>query len=95
MRKVLLVDDNELNLKVAKKLLTPYKFEITTLNNGKDCVDLIKSGEQYDLIFLDHMMPGMDGIEVLHILKSLETYYIPPIVAITSFCGSASCFFVC
>ena len=82
--KILLVDDNELNLKVAKKLLSPYKFEITTLNNGKDCVDLIKSGEAYDLIFLDHMMPGMDGIEVLHILKSLETYDIPPVIALTA-----------
>ncbi len=82
--RVLLVDDNELNLKVAKKLLLPYQFEITTLNNGKDCIDLIKSGEEYDLIFLDHMMPGMDGIEVLHVLKSLETYKIPPIVALTA-----------
>ena len=82
--RVLLVDDNELNLKVAKKLLSPYNFEITTLNNGKDCIDLIKSGEEYDIIFLDHMMPGMDGIEVLHVLKSLETYKIPPIVALTA-----------
>ena len=82
--KVLLVDDNELNLKVAKKLLSPYKFEITTLNSGQDCVDLIKSGEEYDIIFLDHMMPRMDGIEVLHILKSLESYKIPPIIALTA-----------
>ncbi len=82
--KVLIVDDNELNLKVARTLLAPYKFEVTTLNKGKDCVDLIKSGEEYDLIFLDHMMPGMDGIEVMHILKSLETYNIPPIIALTA-----------
>ena len=82
--KVLLVDDNELNLKVAKKLLSPYNFQITVLNNGQDCVNLIKSGEEYDLIFLDHMMPGMDGIEVLHILKSLESYDIPPVVALTA-----------
>lgn len=82
--KVLLVDDNELNLKVAKKLLSPYNFQITVLNNGQDCVNLIKSGEEYDLIFLDHMMPGMDGIEVLHILKSLESYNIPPVVALTA-----------
>ena len=55
-----------------------------TLNNGKDCIDLIKSGEEFDMIFLDHMMPGLDGIEVLHILKSLETYNIPPIIALTA-----------
>ena len=84
MYKVLLVDDNELNLKVAKELLAPYKMEITTLNKGKDCIDLIKSGEEYDLIFLDHMMPGINGIEVMHILKSLETYNIPPIIALTA-----------
>ncbi|MBQ9834108.1 MAG: response regulator [Bacilli bacterium] len=82
--KILLVDDNELNLKVAKRILDNYKFQITTLNNGKACVDLIKSGEVFDLIFLDHMMPGMDGIEVLHILKSLKSYNIPPIVALTA-----------
>ena len=82
--KVLLVDDNELNLKVAKRILDKYKFQITTLNNGKSCVDLIKSGEEFDMIFLDHMMPGMDGIEVLHILKSLKSYDIPPIVALTA-----------
>lgn len=82
--KVLLVDDNELNLKVAKRILNKYNFQITTLNNGKECVDLIKSGEEFDIIFLDHMMPGMDGIEVLHIIRSLKGYNIPPVVALTA-----------
>ena len=82
--KVLIVDDNKLNLKVAEKLLTPYKFSITTLNGGRECVDNIKEGNEYDLIFLDHMMPEMDGIEVLHILKKLNGYNIPPIVALTA-----------
>lgn len=82
--KVLLVDDNELNLKVAKRILSKYKLQITALNNGRECVNLIKSGALFDLIFLDHMMPGMDGIEVLHILKSLKSYDIPPIVALTA-----------
>lgn len=82
--KLLLVDDNKLNLKVAEKVLEPYKFSITTLDNGKDCVDLIKSGEEFDMIFLDHMMPRMDGIEVLHILHKLDGYTIPPVVALTA-----------
>lgn len=82
--KILLVDDNKLNLKVAEKVLEPYKFNITTLDNGKDCVDLIKSGEEFDMIFLDHMMPRMDGIEVLHILRKLDGYNIPPVVALTA-----------
>lgn len=82
--KILLVDDNKLNLKVAEKVLEPYKFKITTLDNGKDCVDLIKEGEEFDMIFLDHMMPRMDGIEVLHILHKLDGYTIPPVVALTA-----------
>lgn len=82
--KVLLVDDNQLNLKVAKIILEKYKLQITCLNNGKECIDLIKSGAEFDLIFLDHMMPGIDGIEVLHILQSLPTYEIPPIIALTA-----------
>lgn len=82
--KILLVDDNKLNLKVAEKVLEPYKFKITTLDNGKDCVDLIKEGAEFDMIFLDHMMPRMDGIEVLHILHKLDGYSIPPVVALTA-----------
>ena len=83
-KKVLVVDDNELNLKVARKVLEKYKFEIDTINNGKDCVYRIKEGQHYDIIFLDHMMPEMDGIEVVHILKKLADYKIPPIVALTA-----------
>ena len=82
--KVLIVDDNKLNLKVAEKILSSYKFDITTLNGGKECIDNIKEGNKYDMIFLDHMMPEVDGIEVLHILKKLRGYDIPPIVALTA-----------
>ncbi len=83
-KKVLVVDDNELNLKVAKKVLEKYKFDIETTTTGKDCVYKIKEGQHYDIIFLDHMMPEMDGIEVVHILKKLADYKIPPIVALTA-----------
>ena len=83
-KKVLIVDDNELNLKVAKKVLEKYNFEIVTTTTGKDCVYKIKEGQHYDIIFLDHMMPEMDGIEVVHILKKLADYKIPPIVALTA-----------
>ncbi len=82
--KVLIVDDNKLNLKVAEKILTPYKFSITTLNGGRECVDNIKEGNKYAMIFLDHMMPELDGIEVLHILEKLDSYDIPPVVALTA-----------
>lgn len=82
--KILIVDDNKLNLKVAQKVLSPYKFNITCLNGGKECIDDIKSGNEYDLIFMDHMMPDIDGIETLKILKKLDGYHICPVVALTA-----------
>ncbi len=81
---VLIVDDNKLNLKVAERLLGAYKFNIESVTNGKDCVYRVKEGRKYDMIFLDHMMPEMDGLQVIHILKKLEDYDIPPIVALTA-----------
>ncbi len=84
-RKALIVDDNKLNLVVAARLLEPYHFDVKTLKSGKECINDIKKGHKYDIIFLDHMMPGMDGIEVLHVLKKLKDYYeIPPIIALTA-----------
>ncbi len=80
----LVVDDNKLNIKVAERILKKYNFKIDTAESGKDCVFKFKSGTHYDIIFLDHMMPEMDGIETLHILKRLDDYYIPPIVALTA-----------
>ena len=83
-RKVLIVDDNKLNIKVATRILESYKFTIDSVTNGKDCIYKIKSGEKFDMIFLDHMMPEMDGIQVLKILKKLEDYELPTIVALTA-----------
>ena len=82
--RVLLVDDNALNLKVAHKLLSKFNFQIDEVSSGMDCINKIKANEKYDIIFLDHMMPEMDGIEVLHVLKSLSGYDIPPIIALTA-----------
>ena len=80
----MIVDDNKLNLKVAERILKAYNFNIDAVSNGNDCIYKIKDGKKYDMIFLDHMMPGIDGIEVVHILKKLEDYSIPPIVALTA-----------
>ena len=82
--KVLIVDDNMLNIKVAKRLLEKYKFQIDSVTSGKACVDKIKEEEKFDAIFMDHMMPELDGIETLHILKKLDGYTIPPIIALTA-----------
>ena len=83
-KRIMIVDDNKLNLKVAEKLLSEYKFKIDTFSNGRDCIYKIKEGQEYDMIFLDHMMPDINGVEVVHILKKLEDYKIPPIVALTA-----------
>ncbi len=81
---VMVVDDNKLNLKVFERLLRDYKFNVDLISTAKECIYKIKEGTHYDMIFLDHMMPEMDGLEVLHILRKLEDYEIPPIVAITA-----------
>ena len=81
---VLVVDDNNLNLKVAERILRDYKFQITLASSGEEAISKLKDGNRYDLIFLDHMMPVMDGVQTLHIIKSLEGVKIPPIVALTA-----------
>lgn len=79
-KKILLVDDNKLNLKVAEKLLKPYNFEITSIDSGIKAIELISKGDSYDLILLDQMMPEMDGTETLNNLKNIDGFDIPVIV---------------
>ena len=82
-KKILVVDDNKLNLKVADKLLKNYNVAITLCNSGTDCLDLINNGNRFDLILLDDMMPGMSGTETLHHLKENPNFNIP-VVALTA-----------
>ena len=82
----LVVDDNELNVKVACRLLGAYKFNnIDTVPSGRDCIYKIKSDNHYDIIFMDDVMSDLDGIETLHVVKKLNGLYdIPPVVALTA-----------
>ena len=82
-KKVLLVDDNNLNLKVASRLLASYKFQIDTCLSGFECLDKITAKEHYDLILLDDMMPKMSGVETLQKLKEIDGFNIP-VVALTA-----------
>ena len=64
-KKVLLVDDNKINLKVAERLLETYGIEVESVESGFACLDKISEGKKYDLIMLDDMMPKMRGVETL------------------------------
>ena len=88
--KILIVEDNKLDLEVTKRLFNRYKFQIESCTNGKDCIFRYKKGEHYDMILLDHVMPEMTGIEVMQIIRKLKDYEAPPLVALTAntFVGS-------
>ena len=79
---VLIVDDNDVNIKLASRLLSQYKFKVSSAKSGSKCLDLVKNNK-YDMIFLDHMMPEMDGITTMKLLKA-SGYSIPPVIALTA-----------
>jgi len=79
---VLVVDDIKSNLFVARGLLSSYGLRIETIDSGIEAVEKIKAGNVYDVIFMDHMMPIMDGIEAARIIRG--TGYNRPIVALTA-----------
>ena len=79
---VLIVDDAETNLYVAKGLLGPYQLKIDTADSGFAAIEKIKNNSTYDIIFMDHMMPRMDGIETTQ--KIRESGYRGVIVVLTA-----------
>ena len=80
--RILVVDDQESNLYVAKGLFLPYKLTVETVESGQEAIDKVAAGNVYDIIFMDHMMPVMDGIEAVKILRNMG--YEHPIVALTA-----------
>lgn len=83
--RVLIVDDNEMNLKVAIGLLQPLKMQMETAESGKHAIEMIEKN-RYDLVFMDHMMPVMDGVEATTRLRAMEDEYFKnvPIIALTA-----------
>ena len=79
---VLIVDDVETNIYVTKGLLMPYKLTLDSADSGFAAIDKVKSGNVYDIILMDHMMPKMDGVEATKHLRDLG--YKDPIVALTA-----------
>ncbi len=81
---VLIVDDNAINLTVAEGLLEPLKMKIDTALSGKEAIGKI-SVHHYDLVFMDHMMPEIDGVETTHVIRRLyPDYNDVPIIALTA-----------
>jgi len=80
--RVLVVDDVESNIYVARGMMVPYGLKIDTSSSGFDAIEKIKNGNVYDIIFMDHMMPGMDGIETVKNIR--EMGYKNPIIALTA-----------
>lgn len=82
--KILIVDDNTVNLTVCEGLLEPLSMQVDTAVSGQDAIDKI-SKKKYDLILMDHMMPEIDGIETTHIIRRFHKEYEEvPIIALTA-----------
>ncbi len=83
--RVLVVDDNLVNRKVAVGLMRPFAMQVDTAKSGKEAIEMVKEKE-YHLIFMDHMMPDMDGVETTHIIRQMdgEYYRNVPIIALTA-----------
>jgi len=85
--KVLIVDDIITNYDVAKVLLEPYMLKTIYASSGRDAIELIRSGQEFDIIFMDHMMPEIDGVQTTSIIRNeldLPFAKSVPIVALTA-----------
>ncbi|WP_461256657.1 ATP-binding protein [Treponema sp. R80B11-R83G3] len=80
--RVLIVDDMETNLYVARGLMAPYCLSLETATSGFIAIEKIKAGSTFDIIFMDHFMPKMDGIDTVKIIRGLG--YTKPIIALTA-----------
>ena len=80
--KVLVVDDVESNLFIARDLMVAYKLTVETVTSGSRAIDKIEAGNVYDIIFMDHLMPKPDGIEATQIIRSFG--YTAPIIALSA-----------
>jgi CheY-like chemotaxis protein len=83
--RVLLVDDIQTNLVVAEGLMLPYQMRIDTCQSGREAIEKVQENE-YDIVFMDHMMPEMDGIEATALVRELPGDYLRklPIIALTA-----------
>ena len=85
-KRVLIVDDNKLNLKVASRLLMPYNVSVVLAGSGSEFLDIIDNDTNFDLILMDDMMPKMSGSDTLNIFKKIERVsgFSIPVVVLTA-----------
>lgn len=84
---ILLVDDNLINLNIVEEILKSYEIKVSTALSGFECLALLQNNkEKYDIIFMDQMMPGMDGIQTLYRIRQFsdEYYKSVPVIALTA-----------
>ncbi len=81
-KRILIVDDSKINLKVANQILKPYNFNVKMVESGYECLEVMESST-FDLILMDIMMPKMNGVETLRRLKEIDGFDIP-VVALTA-----------
>ncbi len=82
--RTLVVDDNDMNRKVFRNLLKRTGIQVWDASSGEECLELVKQ-QDFDVIFMDHMMPGMDGIETFHVIRGLGGKYTEiPVIALTA-----------
>lgn len=86
--KALIVDDTIINIKVAQRLIEHEGLSVDYVMSGKECLEKVKE-VKYDVIFMDIMMPEMDGVETFKKLQEMEDFDIP-VIALTAYAGTGA-----
>jgi CheY-like chemotaxis protein len=79
--KILIVDDNRVNLKVAEGLLRPYHMNVETADSAKRAIEMVQN-EQFDMVFMDHMMPVMDGVDATKVIREMQGDYFQKVAIV-------------
>lgn len=79
--KILIVDDSNVTLKIEEDLMKTYEMNVSTAKSGEECIHLLKNNT-YDIIFMDHIMPGMDGIETTKKIRNMDDEYYKNVIII-------------
>lgn len=84
--RLLVVDDNSVNLQVIKGLLEPHQMQVHTASSGEECIRMMMTNPEYHIVFLDHMMPMMDGVDTIRAIRLQNNSYMKnvPIIACTA-----------